>query len=519
LLILALGATARAEWVWDGELGWIDMRERPVASDRGLFAYATGLFIRGDYAAAQDVFREVEARFPQSAFAGRAEFGLAKCAVRLGRLEDAARICDGLLAAKLPSGRAEELHPFVLELARSLARANPGRAAELLDRLVPALPPGRLQYEAVSEEAALAMRRGDYGASRSLHEKAVEIAPDAEAKEEATFKAAVNDVVTSRESKHETVLLRRAEERFRNLVNAAAPLPAGASGRGRLAKESQDYLDILDSLITEPDPGRRAVYYDVTRLFEPEYRGDPSVFASAAKQYRDSFTGETALFYQADCLQRQGKLWEAFEVYERFLKEYPASLRRRAAVVGEFAIGQALADQHEQSDAVDVMKAVAQNNSNGPLADDALMFAGRWQLDREKFDDARDSFDQVAQGYPKSKWNRAAIYLGGVADLRHSDFASENEMLLDRAHRAFEVYLKDEPNGQFAAEATQLKKECEEKQARTLLDIARFYDRRGEAVSAVVYYRAVLAEHPDSPFAPAAKLALQDYGELRETKR
>jgi outer membrane protein assembly factor BamD (BamD/ComL family) len=185
----------------------------------------------------------------------------------------------------------------------------------------------------------------------------------------------------------------------------------------------------------------------------------------------------------------------------------------------EFAIGQALADQHEQSDAVDVMEAVAQNNSNGPLADDALMFVGRAQLDQQKFDDARATFDLVAQGYPKSKWNRAAIFQGGVADLRHSDFAPDNEMLLDRAHRAFEVYLKDQPNGPFADEAAKLKKECEEKQARTLLDIARFYERRSEPKSAVVYYHLVLTEHRDSSTAPTAKLALEQYGALKETER
>ena len=47
-LVMALGlaSASQAEWIWDGDLGWIDMSERPVESDRGLFAYATGLFIR-----------------------------------------------------------------------------------------------------------------------------------------------------------------------------------------------------------------------------------------------------------------------------------------------------------------------------------------------------------------------------------------------------------------------------------------------------------------------------------------
>src|SRR5208283_468291 len=102
--------------------------------------------------------------------------------------------------------------------------------------------------------------------------------------------------------------------------------------------------------------------------------------------------------------------------------------------------------------AEDVMDAVAHNAGNGPFADDALMFVGRAQLERERFEDARITFDLVAQGYPKSKWNRAAIFESGVADLRHSQYAPDNEMLLDRAQRAFEVYLRDQPDGQFSDE-------------------------------------------------------------------
>ena len=111
--LFALACAAQAEWVWDGDLGWIDMSERPAESDRGLFAYATGLFIRGDYAAAADVFQRVEEKFPESPFAIKARFGRAKCAEHLGKPAEAARLCDELLAAKPESLRREDLDAFV----------------------------------------------------------------------------------------------------------------------------------------------------------------------------------------------------------------------------------------------------------------------------------------------------------------------------------------------------------------------------------------------------------------------
>ena len=497
---LALACAAQAEWVWDGDLGWIDMSERPAESDRGLFAYATGLFIRGDYAAAADVFRRVEEKFPESPFAIKARFGRAKCADHLGKPAEAAKLCDELLAAKPESLRREELDAFIRELAAKLERSDPKRAAELLNRLVESQPAGKAQYEALIEQADLARRQGDYDTVRSSLEKLAALASDPEAKYDAMFKAAVNDVAESREREHSETLLRQAEARFRELLSA--------DPKGRHEKEAREYLDAIDGLLKESDPDRRAVYYAVTRLLEPGYSGDSSVFKRAAKRFRGTAVGETARFYQAECLYRQGELWSAFDVYEQFLQEYAASSRRRAIVEREYAIGQALEDQHRRSRAEDVMEAVAHNASNGPLADDALMFVGRAQLDRERFEDARTTFDLVAQGYPKSKWNRAAIFMSGVADLRHSRFTPDNEMLLDRAQRAFEIYLRDQPDGQFADEAKKLLSECKEKEAQTLVDVAHFYERRHEPAAAAVYYKMVLEEHPESASAEAAKSAL-----------
>jgi outer membrane protein assembly factor BamD (BamD/ComL family) len=201
-------------------------------------------------------------------------------------------------------------------------------------------------------------------------------------------------------------------------------------------------------------------------------------------------------------------LWSAFDVYEQFLREYHESGRRRAVIEREYAIGQVLEDQHQRGRAEDVMDAVAHNASNGPLADDALMFVGRAQLDRERFEDARITFDLVVQGYPKSKWNRTAVFLSGVADLRHNRYTPDNEVLLDRAQRNFELYLRDQPEGTFANEAKMLLSECKEKEAQALVKVAHFYERIHQPAAAAVYYKLVLEEHPASPAAQAAKAAL-----------
>ncbi len=365
------------------------------------------------------------------------------------------------------------------------------------------------------------------------------------------FKAAVGEVDESRDRGHSEALLRQAQTKFRELLSA--------DPKGRHEKQAREYLNVIDGLLgvakppvirheggaavpkqegnerqkldreagvyhpadgfppppaaeTEemkvPEFDRLAVYYEVTRLLEPRYFGDSSEFRRAAKRFRGTAVGETARFYEAECLYRRGELWPAFDVYEEFMQEYAASNRRRTVIEREFSIGEALEERRQSSRAEDAMEAVAHNGANGPLADDALMYVGRAQLDRERFEDARTTFDLVAQGYPRSKWNRAAIYLSGVADVRHSQFTPDNEALLERAQRAFEFYLRDQPDGPFAGEAKRLLGECQEKEAQMLVRVAQFYERRHQPAAAAMYYKMVLEEHPASASAEAAKSAL-----------
>jgi outer membrane protein assembly factor BamD (BamD/ComL family) len=550
IMALALACAAQAEWVWDRDLGWIDMSERPTQTDRGLFAYATGLFVRGDYAAAADVFQRVEEKFPESPFAIKSRFGRAKCAVHLGKPAEAAKLCDALLAAKPESLRRDELDAFVRELAAQLQPSDPKRAGELLNRLGEGAPAVKPQSEAPIAPADLARGQGEAGGVRPGSEPVAAPASDPEARFEAMFTAAVSDVDQSRDHGHNEVLLRQAQAKFRELLSA--------DPKGRREKEAREYLDVLDGLLgvakpavlrtvivpkseddrtrdldrearmyhsaddrlplpppvaeseelKVPEVDRLALYYEVTRLLEPGYFGDSTEFRRAAKRFRGTAVGETARFYEAECLYRRGQIWPAFDVYEEFMREYAASSRRRKVVEREYAIGQSLADKGQPSRAEDVMEAVAHNASNGPLADDALMFVGRAQLARERFEDARTTFDLVAQGYPRSKWNRAAIFLSGVADVRHSQYTPDNELLLERAQRAFEIYLRDQPDGPFAGEAKRLLSECREKEAQALMNVAHFYERRHQPAAAVVYYDMVMKEHAGSASAETAKESL-----------
>lgn len=508
LLFLGMAPSARAEWVWDNEVGWIDMNERPAASDRGMYAYAKGLLIRGDYATAVDAFERVERQYPGSPFAGKAKFGRARAEGRLGHAERAAEICGQLLNEKPEGVNIEAVAAYQLQTIRGLTPSSPQRSAELLNTVAGQAPSRKLLHETQMEKGDAEIAAGSYTAAAADYESAMTTAPDADARGNALFGAALADMLASRATGHDETRLRTARDRFQEFTKAA---------RGPKAEQAQEYLWLIDGALAEAAPDRRQAFYDaIAWLADPAHAKGCARFENSAKRYRGTPAGEVSRFYQGECLFRQGTYWtlapwrwSAFEAYEAFIQEYPSSTRVRTAVEREFAIGKHLAEHEERGRTITVMEAVAHNNPSGPLADDAQMYIGRAELDREHFESAEVAFDAVAQGYPRSEWNSAAVYLGGVARLRHSASANDREMLLSGARRAFEVYVQNAPNGPFADQAAKLLKECRERQAEDLMRIARFYERRHQPQAAAIYFRSVTGEYPDSPLAVVAQSAAE----------
>jgi outer membrane protein assembly factor BamD (BamD/ComL family) len=73
------------------------------------------------------------------------------------------------------------------------------------------------------------------------------------------------------------------------------------------------------------------------------------------------------------------------------------------------------------------------------------------------------------------------------------------------------MYLRDQPNGQFAEEAKKSLAECKEKETQALVNVAHFYERRHQPAAAVVYYK--MAEEAENASSETAKPAPGQPGE------
>jgi outer membrane assembly lipoprotein YfiO len=497
-LLLALGGPARAQWAWDADTGWINLRERPADSERGLYAHGVGLMVQGFHAGAADAFAEFERRYPASPLAAKSALNRARCLLRLGRQAEAAEAAHPLAGDKTQDAalRADAAAALLTALPQ-LPKESAGKVVALLAELNDeSFAPG-VRAAARLEESRRRLQLRDYENARLAALAAAEVAPPA-LRPEALMAAAMADVIACREHDHNEATLRRAAELLRQ-CDSASPETAA------LARE---YFDVIEGLLVETVQARQRVYYAASLLYEREYDDAAAIFKAAAKKYKGTGVGEMAAYYRGETAFGQRDWNKAFELYEKCALDYPASRRMRALVEREFAVGKALDQEGDTSEAIRVMETVAKNYPLGALADDAYMFAGQAHLARADYVEAKSCFDVVVYGHPHSEWNTAALFLGGKCDLKLSDLARDNDVLLTQARRAFELCLRADPRGRFAEEARALLAECKEKQAAALMSVAAMYQRRTEPRAAMAYYEYVLKNYADSTSAAPARAAM-----------
>ena len=503
VMLLCLASSAEAQWVWDGETGWTDLNVSPERSPQGLYAYARALAVRGDYAAAEEVYLQVQQGFADSEWTDKAIFGRAECLERLGKLEDALDLDDGLLARKTASVPDTRIIAHKVITLRKLALRRPQRAADSLAEIARTAPSPALRQEARIAEAETRFANGDYEGARLAWDSVAGTATEKETANHALFQSGLADFAACRETGHDQERLERAAKGFREYVMRI--------GEGAEADRARLYLWVIDSVLHEDEVLCRPVYYAVSYVPEGRYGEAWPLLKRGADKFRRSRAGETARFFQAECLFLQEEYWDAFKMYERFLKEYPATVRLRDAVAREFTVGRILRDQGKGGKALIVFGRVVDNIPGGALADDALMHEGFCYLDDKRYADARMSFDQVVSAYPQSEWYYAAVFNGGKADLFDTDFRNDDDAALARAQRSFEVYLKHQPTGASAGAARALLKTCREKQSQALAEVASFYERRQQPLAAAMYYRALVREDAQGAWADKARARLQEY--------
>ncbi len=283
---------------------------------------------------------------------------------------------------------------------------------------------------------------------------------------------------------------------------AQAALPAfEAHAQREPARSETDFADAL------------ALFHE--HLYEPS----AEAFAAFRARYPESIHVPEAYFYQATARLALGQEERAAALFRQLRRAYPAhplatdaqlSLGRYFLEEGDYAraegallevvesrpgtpqaaralyaLGEAALDNDDPEAAMGYFRQVAEDFSETDVADDALYALGATQLDQDQSEAAAQSLESLARRYPGSPYARTL----GLA--------------------LAEVYYDLERYEEAIAEIDRRLPELEgEARERARFLRADSYNQLRDSENAVVYYRQIIEENPDSPYYRPARYGL-----------
>ena len=167
-------------------------------------------------------------------------------------------------------------------------------------------------------------------------------------------------------------------------------------------------------------------------------------------------------------------------------------------------------EKKNYTDAIRILEDVRYQCGGSPLMDTVYYYAGMSHFRLKQYDDSRAEFETLYREHPRSPFMDEGHYR--LAQMRflqaHQWFRDQTETR--EAMRLLGDYVDTYPNGAYIDSAAALFKTSMDRLAEKEFNNALFYRKQKEHEAALIYYRAVLAEYPESKFAPESVVGMAE---------
>ncbi len=234
------------------------------------------------------------------------------------------------------------------------------------------------------------------------------------------------------------------------------------------------------------------------------------------KKFPDSALRAEAMYYTGQSLEGLGKLYKAFEKYEKLVEEFGDTKYFHKALEAQFGIaGQYLNGRKRRvlgifkisADDVGlkILERIPERWPSSLLAERSLMRLGDYYLQKKQYDDAVYAYDQLIVSYSSSVFVREARLQVAKAYLsKFNGSAFDAAPLIEAKERLLE-YQGLYGRSKQSSEVQLMLAKIEELQAQREYDIGRFYQRTGKKASARMSFERVVRRWPNSTWAARAR--------------
>ncbi len=239
------------------------------------------------------------------------------------------------------------------------------------------------------------------------------------------------------------------------------------------------------------------------------------------KRYPNHPLWVEAKLAEADARRGDGNYLKALFDYEAVIRLYPASEAFNIALEREFEIAKAYLEGKRKktgpfrlftayTEGTEIMIRIQERVPGSELGERASLYLGDFYFRKGEMDMAMDAYDLFLINYPDSiHRERAMLRLikAALATFKGPRYDSSG---LIEAEQRLRQYSDEYPAQAQKLGVDALLVRIEESHALKTLHEARWYDKRGEDVSAIYLYQRVIREHPQTAAAQAAKDRLED---------
>jgi outer membrane protein assembly factor BamD len=251
-----------------------------------------------------------------------------------------------------------------------------------------------------------------------------------------------------------------------------------------------------------------------------EKKGDVSGAREALKKLIKTFPlaqqVAEARFKLGGLLEKQGRYEDAFETYDELVVKSPESKEFTSALEAMFGIAKRYMDgerrrlfgvkmfsSNERAEQMfdTIMKRAPYSRS----AAQVMLFRGMMMERQGKDAEALAAYQQIVDRFPTDPIADEAQYQMGYIRLHSVKGGSYDNTDRVRAQESFEDFLNRAPQNGRTNQARENIQLVETKNRQAALDVAKFYEKTGKTKAAVLSFKDVIRDYPNTQEADYAK--------------
>ena len=230
-----------------------------------------------------------------------------------------------------------------------------------------------------------------------------------------------------------------------------------------------------------------------------------------------------AYLLRGDAKKGRRLFYEALFDYEKLIREYPDSKHYHTALERELAIAKRFSSGLKRrflglrilpayGEAEEIMIRIQERAPGSALGERASIALADHYFRRAEMGNAAAAYDIFLENYPESGRRRHAMERLIHANLARFGGPRFNATPLIEARERLSAFRADFPDAAERMGAEAIERRIESSLAEKALHNARWYETRGETISAVTMYRRVVRDHPTTPAARKALERLERLG-------